>query len=117
MGVVLGLMLCTGCAGGGSAVESPTFDESLVVKVSVLSSGTVLADGSDVSLAALDERLAEIHRGNGVVWYYRENASGQPPAVARQVIDLIIGRNLPISMSTKPDFSDVVIGGVSQPRR
>ena len=42
---------------------------------------------------------------------------GEPPAQAMQVIKLIAGHRLPISMSTKPDFSDVLLpDGSTRPR-
>ena len=110
------MLALTGCVGG--IVEKPKFDESVVIKVSVLASGTVLADGTAVSLQDLDARLAEIKKGNGVVQYYRENATGTAPAAAKQVMDMVIAHKLPIGMSTKSDFSDWVDqNGVSHPRQ
>jgi hypothetical protein len=52
-----------------------------------------------------------------VVWYHRENPAGEPPPQGTAVIQLIIKHRLPVSMSTKPDFSDYVDDkGVSRPR-
>jgi hypothetical protein len=91
-------------AGCGAPRAVPKFNESLVIKVSVLTSGTVLADGSPASLAELDTKLARIKNGNGVVWYYRENPSGEPPAIATSVLDRIISHKLPVKMFSEPDF-------------
>lgn len=80
-----------------------------VAKVSVLSSGKVLLNGKPATLAALDAALSSLAASNGVVWYYREAAElAEPPAASTQVIELALKHRLPISMSTKPDFSDAV---------
>jgi hypothetical protein len=91
------------------------------VRVSVLLDGAILLDGGKATIDALDKRLTELDRTNGVVWYYRE-AAGQKPATAqsgavRDVMDLIMKHRRPISFSSKPDFSDVVDGdGNTSPR-
>jgi hypothetical protein len=82
-------------------------------KVSVLANGTVLVDGAPATLEELDAALA----GAKHVWYYREAARGEPPPIARDVIQRVIARKLPITLSSKPDFSDWVDAkGVSHPR-
>jgi len=98
--------------GGESGTEV-----SPVIKISVLESGAVLADGAAIELSDLDRRLAEIEQAHGVVWYFRENPAAEPPPVAQQVISLIVSHRLPVSMSSRPDFSDVIgPDGVSRPR-
>lgn len=95
-----------------------SFNTTVVLKVSVLQSGKLLADGADTALADLDARLGQIKSQNGVVWYYREGAQGEPPPVAMEVMKLIVKHQLPISMSSKPDFSDTIDqDGVSRPRK
>ena len=80
-----------------------------VAKISVLSSGKLLLDGKPTTLAALDATLAALKASHGVVWYYREAAETvEPPPVSSQVIELVIKHRLPVSMSTKPDFSNAV---------
>jgi hypothetical protein len=82
-------------------------------KVSVLANGTVLVDGVPATLEELDTALA----GAKHVWYYREAARGEPPPIARDVIQRLIARKLPITLSSKPDFSDWVDAkGVSHQR-
>jgi hypothetical protein len=89
-----------------------------VARISALSSGQLLLNGQPVTLQALDRALAELKAQNGVVWYYRENAQAEPPAGAMQAIQLVVKYKLPISMSTKADFSDYVDpNGVSRPRK
>jgi hypothetical protein len=52
-----------------------------------------------------------------VVWYYREGAGAELPPEAKQVMKLVVDNKLPVSLCTKPDFSDYVDGkGVSHPR-
>jgi hypothetical protein len=95
----------------------PALAAETVAKVSVLSSGKVLLNGKATTLAALDTALSALAASKGVVWYYREAAdAAEPPAAATQVIELVIKHRLPISMSTKPDFSDAV-GADGQPHR
>jgi hypothetical protein len=79
-----------------------------VVKISVLSSGTVLLDGKPIGLADLDNALQAAKGENAVVWYYREAGLTEPPPQAKEVIDLIIKHRLPIRLSSKKDFSDAV---------
>lgn len=79
-----------------------------ILRVSVLSSGEVLLDGNPVTPSRLAEIMDATPKGETAVWYYRETAAGEPPEIARQVIQLIADRRLPVRLSTKPDFSDAV---------
>ncbi|MFA7006064.1 MAG: hypothetical protein WC429_18615, partial [Verrucomicrobiia bacterium] len=54
------------------------FSPNTILKVSVLQSGKLLADGSETSLADLDARMTQIQSRNGVVYYYREGGLGEP---------------------------------------
>jgi hypothetical protein len=76
------------------------------LKVSVLSSGSILLDGTPVALANLKAALEQADRTNDRVLYYRENSAAEPPAETKEVLDLVIANKLPISLSSKPDFSD-----------
>ena len=84
------------------------FNEKEVLKISVFISGEILADNKRVSLDDLDTLLAANAQDNGVVWYYRENAAGEPPPEAMSVMEAVVNEGLPIKLSTKPDFSDSV---------
>jgi hypothetical protein len=92
-------------------VFAPPQQSEPVVKISVLSSGTVLVDGSPVSVSELDAKLGTIEKENGVVWYYRENPSGEPPPVAKAVLDIVVAHRLPVKLFSQPDFdpSSVVV--------
>jgi hypothetical protein len=83
----------------------------------VLANGTVLVDGKTATLEELDSALASAKESNEHVLYYREVAGNELPPAAKQVIELVIAHKLPISLSSKPDFSDWVDAkGVSHPR-
>jgi hypothetical protein len=89
-----------------------------ILKISALSDGIVLADGKKVDLVSLDKLLAKLKSDEGVVWYFRENASKEPTQQAMEAIRLVVKHSIPVSMSTKPDFSDYVdASGQSKPRQ
>lgn len=92
-------------------------DTSVALRLSVLKSGKILADGRAVSLQELDRLLAANAQRDGIVWYYREAGQDEPPPEAMEAIQLVVRYRRPISMSSKPDFSDVIDEkGTSHPR-
>jgi biopolymer transport protein ExbD len=100
-----------GLAGQARPAEGP------VARIAVSAKGAVSLDGKAVAIDSLRERLADVKKRSGVVWYYREAGKGEPPQQAMQVMKLIVDARLPISMSTKPDFSDVLFpDGSTRPR-
>ena len=95
----------------------PASGDERVARVAVFSSGAVQLDGRPTTLPALDAELGKLKADKGVVWYHRQNPASEPPPQGTAVIQLIIKHQLPVSMSTKPDFSDYVDEkGVSRPR-
>jgi hypothetical protein len=52
--------------------------------------------------------MARVAGEKTTVSYYRENAAGEPPPAAMEVMKLIVSNRLPVRLSTKPDFSDAV---------
>ena len=89
-----------------------------VTKVAVSASGAIALNGKRTTLAALDEEFKRLKAQSGVVWYHRENPASEPHPNATAVVQLVIKYQLPVSMSTKPDFSDYVDQtGVSRPRQ
>lgn len=53
----------------------------------------------------------------GSVWFYRESGA-QPPGEAVEVFKLIVEHKVPVTLSTKPDFSDFIDEqGVARPRK
>ena len=87
------------------------------LKIAALADGTIWADAKPVDLASLDALLERLKSEKGVVWYFRENPTREPHPRAMEVIKLVVKHGLPVSMSTKPDFSDYVdASGTSKPR-
>ena len=92
--------------------------DSPVLRMSVLINGTILLDGQRVALSDVQRALERIKGKRGVVWYYRESGGSEPPAEAVEVFKLIVEHKVPLSISTQPDFTDVVDDeGKSQPRK
>jgi hypothetical protein len=78
--------------------------------VGVLHDGTVTLDGKQDTLSDVDARFAAAEKARGMVWYYRD-AAVQPTAAGERtmsaVIDLVAKHRLSITLSSKPDYSDV----------
>lgn len=96
--LLLGLLLMT----------SYTAAQDRVVKISALSNGTLLLNGKPADLPSLEAALKSASTVDGEVWYYRENAAQEPPPSAMAAVQLVIKYRLPVSFSSKPDFSDTV---------
>lgn len=89
-----------------------------VARVSALANGRLLLNGQPASLVVIDAEFKKLQTGKGVVWYYRENAREEPRPEALSVVELVVKYSLPISMSSKSDFSDYIdANGQPQPRR
>ncbi len=116
LAVAATLLLVAGCGEPTKDIGDLGYNESAVLKVSVLDSGTVLADGVPATMKDLDDALTRLDGVNGVVWYYRENAKAEGPAIVSQVLGTIMAHKRPISLSSKPDFSDVVDPSTGQSR-
>lgn len=81
--------------------------EMKIAKVHALADGSINLDGRHTTLDELQRILSKAH-GQVAVWYYRDHAHREPTEGQMNVIKTIIDNQAPISMSTKPDFSDVV---------
>jgi hypothetical protein len=77
------------------------------LKVSVLADGRLLLDGQPATLSAVGQAMDAAGK-DAVVWYYRENATAEPPLVAKEVMKLVTSHLLPVRLSSLPDFSDSV---------
>lgn len=85
-------------------------DDAAVMKVAVMNTGEIFADGKKVDLPQLESAFAQLSAAHGSVIYYRENPTGaEPPLNAMAVVQAIVKARLPVSMSTKPDFSTVLM--------
>lgn len=88
------------------------------IEVQVSSTGEIRVDGTPMSIDQVDARIAKLASEAGTVWYYCEGATGEPHPNAMRVIELVVKHRLPISMSSKPDFSDYIDDtGESHPRK
>jgi hypothetical protein len=102
---------------GIGAAGAPALAAEPIARVSALASGQLLLNGQPVNLQALDTALKHLKEEHGVVWYYRQDPNHEPPPQAMDAFGLVVKYQLPISMSTKADFSDVVdANGNSKPR-
>ncbi len=79
---------------------------SMEIKISVLSSGEILLDGKAARLSAIQDALEKADRKEDFVLYYREGSGAEPPPQALRVMNLIVTQELPVSFSSRPDFSD-----------
>lgn len=88
-----------------------------VAKVGIYADGRITLDGRVVQMEELRAQFAKLSQEKGAVWYYREASSADAPANAMLVIQAIIDARLPVSMSSMPDFSNVVLpDGKIKPR-
>ncbi len=79
-----------------------------ILKIKVMADGSILADDQPATLEELTPRFTELAQANGMVWYYRQDAGSAPHPIARDVISMLVDHQLPISLSTQPDFSDII---------
>jgi hypothetical protein len=96
-----------GCSCQGEPDKSPGTSKPHV-RISVLQSGKILIDGTESTIAEVEQRLAQLKSEGGLVSYYREAGQQEPPPEAMQVIKLVTDNALPITLSSKPDFSDYI---------
>ena len=82
--------------------------EPRILKLSVLTNGEILLDGSAISMTSLKEVFRENKGTQLIIWYYRENAGTDGPPIVTEVLKLITENRLPIRLSSRPDFSDVI---------
>lgn len=77
------------------------------LKLSVLRSGKLLANGTEIRLDQLDLKLSMASCFDYPVGCYVEGGEGDPPPRTADVINRVRIHRLSIIMSSKPDFSDL----------
>ena len=88
------------------------------LKIAITASGEITADGHPTSLEALIPILRELAKNKGEVWYYREAPQADPHPNAMKVLSAIVDENLPVRLSSRPDYSDSIDDkGRSVPRQ
>ena len=106
--IIVGMTALAGSAGA----EPP------VARVSALASGKILLNGKPSDFKAIEKEFERLQKLKGAVWYYRENAQAEPRPEAMAVVELVVKYKLPVSMSSKPDFSDYIdANGISRLRK
>ena len=109
-------LIAIACGSGGDEDDVEPIEGSSA-KVRVYRDGQITLDGAGISLEGLATYLAELKQQNGIVWYYRESAEFEPHPNAMAVRQAIANENLPVTLSSKDDFSDVVVEtGAARPR-
>jgi hypothetical protein len=83
-------------------------DSQKVLKIAITASGQISADGRPTTVEALLPILRELAKNKGEVWYYREAPLADPHPNAMKVLSAIVDNNLPIRLSSKPDYSDSI---------
>jgi hypothetical protein len=78
------------------------------IKIGLLASGEILLDGQPVDLAQLDSRLSQANTSQDQVLYYKENQGSDSAPQSMEIVKLVMKHKLPVSLSTKEDFSDYV---------
>ena len=79
-----------------------------VLKIAITASGQITADGRPSTIEELIPILRQLAKKKGEVWYYREEPDADPHPKAMEVLAAIVDCNLPVLLSTKPDYSDSV---------
>ena len=103
---VLLALFVAGCH--SSSTARPPSPQVPVMKLRLDGAGGISLNGTPATLAQVRAALAGLKAKNGVVWYYRDAAQAEPPPDAMAVLEAVVDARVPISLSTKPDFSDVV---------
>ena len=83
-------------------------DSQKVLKIAITASWQISADGRPTTLEALMPILRKLAKNKGEVWYYREAPQADPHPNAMKVLSAIVDNNLPVRLSSKPDYSDSV---------
>ena len=79
--------------------------------------GPLLVDGKPGTIADVRAAVERAKEGKFAIWYYRENAGTPATDSQMEVLKIITDAGIPISLSTKADFSDYVgEDGRSRPR-
>jgi hypothetical protein len=101
----------------GTGADEPKPDAN-VAKVAVSRAGVITLNGREATIDEVRDALAKLAASKGVVWYYREAADEEEPHPnAMLVISAVVDARLPVSLSTKPDFSNVLMpDGSVKPR-
>lgn len=111
VGIVCSVVILALFVGAGIMFDlgsSQGWEDIPVVRVKVSQAGEIDLDGTIVTRGQLRYALARVKTAGGGVMYYRERWPEPPSAEAIQVFQLIKDADLPVRMSSKPNFSDYI---------
>ena len=86
----------------------PSDSNAPVLKIALTAKGHILLDGSPATIESLRASLKKLAEQKGVVLYYREASDREAPKEAADVIQAVIENQLPIRLSSRPDYSDAI---------
>lgn len=110
-GSVLMVIFCAACGKNSGTAERPAEPATRgapILRVAVFADGRLTVDGAPSTLMALRESLHRLSAQHGVIWYYREAPQAEPPPIALQVMKELADSQLPLRLSSRPDYSDSV---------
>lgn len=106
------LTVCFALTGCGESEPPPSLTElrvdAPILTIKVLSDGSILADDVPTTLDALNAHLPVLAESHGLVWYYHDDPNDAPPPAAARVLSLMLDHELPVCLSTRPDFIDII---------
>lgn len=73
-----------------------------------MADGRITVDGAPATIESLRVALKRLAEQKGIVWYYREAGKTEGPPESAEVIRSVIENQLPVRLSTRPDYSDSV---------
>ena len=78
------------------------------LKVYVTNTGTISADGQEITLTELDNKMKNLKNKNSIVYYSRDNPKGNGPKESLKVMDLIAKYDLTFKFFTDKSFTVAV---------
>lgn len=97
-----------GGVAAGPATGARAAPSGPVLKVFVGADESLMIDGEPATSDELTARLDALKASGGSVWYSRENPADEATPGAMMVMQMIVDRKLPVRLSARRDFSDVV---------
>jgi hypothetical protein len=88
----------------------PLLKKKKKLQIKISQAGGITANGEPITHQEARALLERLRDCSGEVWYYREQASQRASDDAMRVIRFVEEYGLPITFSSKEDFSDVVDG-------
>ena len=104
-------MVWAGCGKRSGSSEKPAESAGQgapILRVAVFVDGRLTVDGAPSTVTALHDSLRRLSAQHGVIWYYRESPEAEPPPIALQVMKEMADSQLPMRLSSRPDYSDTV---------